>query len=51
MRLDDTYDGRQRQMSFPEFRDDFFSVIGNDEFSVEYPKFRYDRCGNGIRSS
>ena len=42
MRLDDTYDGRQRQMSFPEFRDDFFSVIGNDEFSVEYPKFRYD---------
>ena len=30
MRLDDTYDGRQRQMSFPEFRDDFFSVIGND---------------------
>ena len=38
-------------MSFPEFRDDFFSVIGNDEFSVEYPKFRYDRCGNGIRSS
>ena len=42
MRLDDTYDGRQRQMSFPEFRDDFFSVIGNDEFSVEYPEFRYD---------
>ncbi len=42
MRLDNTYDGRQRQMSFPEFRDDFFSVIGNDEFSVRMPEFRYD---------
>lgn len=51
MRLDDTYDGRQRQMSFPEFRDDFFSVIGNDEFRSNTPNSGTTRCGNGIRSS
>ena len=42
MRLDRTYDRRQRQMSFGEFRSKLFSVLCSGDYTAEYPRFRYD---------
>lgn len=42
MHLDRTYNHKERQMGFQEFRRNFFSVMANDEFTAEYPIVRYD---------
>lgn len=42
MSLDKFVSKQEQQMTFEDFRRNFFALMGNNDFTVEYPVIRYD---------